>query len=137
MAPKTTAAVGLVLAAALAFPATAATPKSGFWSGSTRQGKSISFKVTPGGGKVKNVRFGFRGSCSNGATTTGTMSFGGRHTVSGGRFTAKGGTSVVKGTFTTRTKARGTLDWRSRSFDPVSLRQVECTSGKVRWTARR
>ena len=137
MAPRLAAALGLVLAAALVLPAVAATPKGGSWSGSTGQGKSISFKVTPGGGKVKNLRFGFRGRCENGATTTGSMSFGGTYPVSGGRFTAKGGMSVVRGTFTTRTKARGTLNWRSRSFDPVSLRQVECRSGRVSWTAKR
>ena len=137
MAPKASAAVGLLLAAVLVLPAVAATPKSGSWSGSTRQGKSISFKVTPGGGKVKRVKFGFRGRCDNGATTSGTVSMPGPFRVSGGKFTARGGNSVVNGTFVSRTKARGTLRQRGTFFDPASFRQVACTSGKVRWTARR
>jgi hypothetical protein len=137
MAPKLAAAVGLALAVALALPAVAATPKSGSWSGSTKQGRSISFKVTPGGGKVKKLRFGFRGRCDNGATTTGSASFPGPFKVVGGKFTARGGDSVVRGTFTSRTRARGTLRQRSSMFDPVTFRTVQCTSGRVRWTARR
>ena len=137
MAPRVSAALGLVLAAALVLPAVAATPRGGSWSGKTRQGKSITFKVTPGGGKVKNIRFGFRGHCDNGAGTTGTVSMPGPFTVSGGQFTAKGGTSVVRGTFTTRSKASGTLRQRGTLFDPITFRQVSCTSGKVRWTAKR
>ena len=137
MAPKVSAVLGLVLAAALVLPAVAATPKSGSWSGSTRQGKSISFNVTPGGGKVKRVRFGFRGHCDNGARTTGTVSMPGPFPVSGGQFTARGGGNVVRGTFVSRTRARGTLRQRGTMFDPVTFRQVSCTSGRVRWTAKR
>lgn len=139
MAPKSTAAAGLVLAAALAFPATAATPQSGSWSGSTKQGKSISFKVTPGGGKVKRIKFGFRGRCENGATLNGTATMPGPFQVSAGKFTARGGGGnlLVKGTFTSATKARGIARSRSSSFDPISLRTVQCSSGKVRWTAKR
>jgi hypothetical protein len=137
MAPKSTAAVGLVLAAALAFPATAATPKAGSFSGSTKQGKSITFKVTPGGGKVKKIKFGFRGRCENGATTTGTVSMPGPFTINDGKFHAKSGDTFVRGTFGSSTKASGRLRQSSTSFDPVSLRQVTCTSGKVRWTAKR
>jgi hypothetical protein len=137
MAPRFAAAVGLALAAALVVPATAATPKAGSWSGSTKQGKSISFKVTPGGAKVKGVKFGFKGRCDNGATTTGTANFSGKFNVNGGEFTARGGTSVVKGEFTTRRKAKGTLKGRSQFFDPITYRTVRCTSGKVRWNAKR
>ena len=137
MAPKVSAVLGLVLAVSLVLPAVAATPKSGSWSGSTGQGKSISFKVTPGGGKVKRVKFGFRGRCDNGASTTGAASMPGPFRVSGGKFTAQGGNSVVNGTFVSRTRARGTLRQRGTFFDPVTFRQVPCTSGKVRWTARR
>jgi hypothetical protein len=137
MAPKVSAALGLVLAAALVLPAVAATPRGGSWSGKTGQGKSISFRVTPGGGKVKSVRFGFRGSCDNGARTNGTVSMPGPFRVSGGKFTAKGGTSVVRGTFVSRTKARGTLRQRGTYYDPVSFRSVPCTSGRVSWTAKR
>jgi hypothetical protein len=137
MAPKLSTVLGLVLAGSLVLPAVAATPKSGSWSGKTKQGKSISFKVTPGGGKVKKIKFGFRGHCDNGAGTTGTVTMPGPFTVSGGKFTAKGGASVVRGTFVSRTKARGTLRQRGTLFDPLSLRQVSCTSGKVRWNAKR
>ena len=66
MTSKASAAIGLTLAVALVVPATASTPKSGSWSGSTDQGKSISFKVTPGGAKVKRLEFGFKGNCENG-----------------------------------------------------------------------
>ena len=137
MAPKISVALGLVLAAALVLPAVAATPRGGSWSGKTGQGKSISFRVTPGGGKVKSVRFGFRGHCDNGASTTGTVSMPGPFRVSGGKFTARGGNSVVNGTFVSRTRARGTLRQRGTFFDPASFRQVACTSGRVSWTARR
>lgn len=137
MAPKPTAALGLALAAALASPAVAATPNAGSWFGSTGQGKSISFKVTPGGGKVKKLKFGFRGRCDNGVGTTGTASFPGPFAVSGGKFTARGGSSVVKGTFTTGQKANGTIRWRGTYYDPISFRSVPCSSGKVRWTAKR
>jgi hypothetical protein len=137
MAPKVSAAVGLVLAAVLVLPAVAATPRGGSWSGKTRQGKSISFRVTPGGGKVKKVKFGFRGSCGPGIGTSGTVTMPGPFKVVGGKFTAKGGSSVVRGTFTSATRAKGVLRQRSTYFDPTSFRQVECTSGKRRWTARR
>jgi hypothetical protein len=137
MAPRLSATFGLLLAAALVLPAVAATPGGGSWSGKSRQGKPIGFKVTPGGGKVKKIKFGFRGHCDNGASTTGTVSMPGPFPVSGGKFTAKGGSSVVRGAFTSRTKARGTLRQRGTLFDPVSLRQVSCTSGKVGWTAKR
>ena len=137
MAPRVSAVLGLVLTVALVFPAVAATPRSGSWSGKTRQGKLISFKVTPGGGKVKRVQFGFRGHCDNGASTTGSVSMPGPFPVSGGKFTARGGNSVVRGTFTSRTRARGTLRQRGTFFDPASFRQVPCTSGRVRWSAKR
>jgi hypothetical protein len=137
MAPKLTAALGLALAAALAMPAVAATPNGGSWSGSTGQGKSISFKVTPGGGKVKKLKFGFRGRCENGATTTGTVSMPGPFNVNDGKFLAKSGDTFVRGTFGSGTKASGRLRQSSTSFDPVSLRQVTCSSGKVRWSAKR
>jgi hypothetical protein len=136
MAPRLAAAVGLVLAAALVVPATAATPKAGSWSGSTKQDKSISFKVTPGGGKVKKVKFGFKAQCDNGARTTGTTNFSGKFNVDGGEFTARGGSSVVKGEFTSKKKAEGTLKARSTYFDPITYRSVPCTSGKVGWTAK-
>lgn len=137
MAPRLATAVGLALAVALVVPATAATPKAGSWSGDTKQNRSISFGVTPGGGKVKNLRFGFKAQCDNGARTTGTMNFSGKFDVNGGEFTARGGSSVVKGEFTTRTKASGTLKARSTYFDPVTYRSVPCTSGRVGWTAKR
>jgi hypothetical protein len=135
MAPRLAAAVGLALAASLVVPATAATPKAGSWSGDTKQNRSISFKVTPGGEKVKDVKFGFKGQCDNGATTTGTTNFSGKFNVNGGEFTARGGTSVVKGEFTSKSEAKGTLKARSTYFDPITYRSVPCTSGKVRWTA--
>jgi hypothetical protein len=138
MAPKLAAALGLVTAAALAIPATAATPKSGSFSGSTKQDRAISFKVTPGG-KVKNVEFGFRGSCANGARTSGTTHFSGKFDVNNrGRFRATGGSdSFVKGRFKKPKKAKGTLKWRGSTFDPFTLRTVSCSSPKVRWTATR
>ena len=137
MAPRFSAVLGLVAAAAMVLPATAATPKSGKFSGSTKQGKSVSFKVTSGG-KVKKVKFGFKGRCENGATTTGTVSMPGPFTVNDGKFNAQSaGGTFVKGSFTSGSKAKGKLRQRSSSFDPISLRQVTCTSGKVRWTAKR
>lgn len=137
MAPKLAAAVGLALAAALVVPATAATPKAGSWSGDTKQNKSISFKVTPGGAKVKDLKFGFKGTCDNGARVSGTTNFGGKFPVNGGEFTARSGNSVVKGEFTSKRKAEGTLKSVSSSFDPISYRTVTCRSGKVGWTAKR
>ena len=137
MAPRLATAVGLVLAAALVVPATAARPKAGSWSGDTKQNRSISFKVTPGGAKVKAVKFGFKSQCDNGATSTGTTNFSGKFNVNGGEFTARGGNSVVKGEFTRKRKAKGTLKARSSYFDPITYRSVPCTSGKVRWTADR
>jgi hypothetical protein len=138
MAPKLAAVLGLVTAAALVIPATAATPKSGSFSGSTKQNRAISFKVTPGG-KVKNVEFGFRGRCDNGATTSGTTKFGGKFDVNNkGKFRATGGSnSFVKGKFKKPRKAKGTLKWRGSTFDPFTLRTVSCSSPKVRWTASR
>ena len=138
MAPRLAAAVGLVLAAALVLPATAATPKAGSFSGSTKQNRAISFKVTPGGGKVKKVKFGFKGTCDNGGQISGTTNFAGKFPVNDGKFRATGGSnSFVKGTFTTRKKASGKLKWRGTTFDPFSYRTVSCSSPKVRWTARR
>ena len=136
MTPKLATAVGLALAVALVVPATAATPKAGSWSGQTKQDKSISFKVTPGGAKVKELKFGFRGTCDNGARVTGTTKLGGKYPINGGEFTAKTGNTVVKGEFTSKTKAEGTLKSVSSSFDPISYRTVTCRSGKVGWTAK-
>ena len=137
MAPKISAVLGLVLAAALVLPAVAATPKSGSWSGSTKQGKSIGFTVTPGGGKVKKLKFGYRGRCDNGVGINGTANFPGPFRVSGGSFTAKGGSTVVRGNFGTSRKATGTIKWRGTYYDPISFRSVPCESPKVGWTARR
>ena len=138
MAPRLAAAIGLVLAASLVVPATAVTPKAGSFSGSTKQDRAISFKVTPGGGKVKKVKFGFEGTCDNGARTSGTTSFGGKFKIDDGTFRATGGSnSFVKGTFETRNKAEGKLKWRGTTFDPLSYRTVTCSSPKVRWTAKR
>jgi hypothetical protein len=136
MAPKLAACVGLALAVALVVPATAATPKAGSWSGETKQNKSISFKVTPGGQKVKALKFGFKGTCDNGARVNGTTNFAGKFPIQGGEFTARTGNTVVKGEFTSKTKAEGTLKSVSSSFDPVSYRTVTCRSGKVGWTAK-
>ena len=136
MAPKLAAAVGFALAAALVVPATAATPKAGSFSGDTNQNRSISFKVTPGGAKVKDLKFGFKGTCDNGARVTGTTNFAGKYPINGGEFTAKTGNTVVKGEFVSKTKAEGTLKSVSSSFDPISYRTVTCRSGKVGWTAK-
>jgi hypothetical protein len=136
MAPRLAAALGLVLAASLVVPATAATPKAGSWSGDTRQDKSINFKVTPGGEKVKKLKVGFKGTCDNGATVIGQTKFGGKFDVEDGKFTTgSSGNTKVKGNFTSRNHAKGTLKHTSTTFDPFSLRTVECRSGKVRWTA--
>ena len=137
MAPRLAAAVGLVFAAALIVPATAATPKAGSWSGETKQNRDISFKVTPGGEKVKQLKAGFKGTCDNGATFNGNTSFGEKYEVNDGKFTATGGSTTVKGEFTSKRKAEGTLKHTARSFDPVSLGYTTCRSGKVRWTAHR
>ncbi len=137
MAPKLAATLGLVLAAALVLPATAATPKRGSWSGSTDQNRSIDFRVTRGGKKVKDLEFGFKGRCDNGARTSGTSKFAGKFPVRDGRFRAKAGDSVVKGKFTTRKKAKGILRWEGSFFDPFTFRSSECTSGRVDWRARR
>ena len=135
MAPKLAGAVGLMLVVALAVPATAATPKAGSWSGDTKQNKSIGFKVTPGGEKVKNLHFGAKGSCDNGATFTSRTSFQGKFDINDGQFKAKSNKTVVKGEFTSKKKAEGTLKYNSSNYDPISLSYVNCHSGKVRWTA--
>lgn len=136
MAPRLAAAIGLLLAAALIVPATAATPKAGSWSGETKQNKSISFKVTPGGEKVKRLKVGFKGACDNGATFTGNTSFDGKFPVNDGKFTANGTDTVVKGEFTSKQKAEGTVKHTARNYDPISFGYTTCRSGKVRWTAK-
>ena len=137
MAARLAAAVGIVLTAALVVPATAATPRAGSWSGSTDQNRSISFTVTPSREKVKDISFSFKGSCENGSGTAGTKTFLGKFNVSNGEFTARSGASVVKGEFTRKRKARGTLKWRGSYIDPVTYRSVSCRSRKVGWTAER
>ena len=137
MTPKLATALGLVLVAALVVPATAATPKAGSWSGDTKQNKSIGFKVTPGGEKVKNLHFGAKGSCDNGATFTSATRFDGKFKIEDGEFTAKSNKTVVRGEFTSKKKAEGTLKYNSSNYDPISLSFVNCHSGKVRWTAER
>lgn len=137
MTPRLAAAVGLVLAASLVIPATAATPKAGSFSGSTDQNKSISFNVTPGGEKVKKLKFGFKGNCDNGSRVTGTTRSSAKFPIENGKFRAELGNSVVKGEFTGKKKAEGTLKSNTSAFDPFTLRTVTCRSGKVRWTAKR
>ena len=137
MAPKLVAATSLVLVVALVVPATAARPRAGSFSGSTDQGRSIVLQVTRGGGKVKGLEVGYRGTCENGSGIVGTMTFTGRYTVTGGFFTARLRKSVVRGEFTRRGRARGTLVWRSGYVDPVTGRSVSCRSPQVGWTATR
>jgi hypothetical protein len=137
MARKFSLAIALLLSAALVIPATAATPKAGSWSGQTKQGKSISFAVTPGGKKVKKLKFGYKGTCDNGGRVSGTVSLAGKFPVTGGEFKVNTGNTVVKGEFTSKKKAEGTLKTSSSTFDPVSFRTVECRSGKVHWNAHR
>jgi hypothetical protein len=135
MTSKASLAIGLALAVALVVPATAATPKAGSWSGQTKQNKSISFSVTSEGKKVKSLKVGFKGSCENGASVTGQIKFSGKFPIQDGKFKAQAGNSVVKGEFTSKKKAEGTLKYNSTTFDPVTFRTVECHSGKVRWNA--
>lgn len=138
MTNKLAAAVVLALAVALVVPAGAAMPRAGSWSGSTDQNRSISFTVAAGRGKVKEIEFGYRGRCDNGAGAAGTVRFAGKYRVSEGEFTARGpGGSVVTGEFRRRKKAIGTLQWRGSYFDPVAERTVACQSATVGWTARR
>jgi hypothetical protein len=136
MTPKLAAAVGLVLVAALVVPATAATPKAGSWSGETKQNKSISFKVTPGGEKVKKLKFGFKAGCENGSRINGTTESDGKFPITDGKFKAELGNSVVKGEFTGKKKAEGTLKANASTLDPFTNRIVNCHSGKVGWTAK-
>ena len=121
------AALALVPAIALA-----ATPKGGSWSGDTRQNKSISFKVD--NGKVKKLKVGWKASCG-GAKLDSQTTFGGKYAVTDGKFTAKSTNGTVKGTFTSKRKAKGTLRFKQQVF--TGFGYESCDSGKVRWTAKR
>jgi hypothetical protein len=137
MAPKLAATVGLVLAAALTVPATAARPRAGAFTGSTDQGRAISFQVTRGGGKVKELEVTYRGRCENGSGILGTTTFTGKYPVNDGAFVARHGRSVLRGEFTTKRRARGTFEWRSAYVDPVTGRSVSCRTRALGWGARR
>jgi len=111
-------------ATALASAAAHHTPKAGSYSGTTSESSgAVSFKVAPGGKRVTGFTTidGYNGMCKftggvgglgnytvtvPSMKTTKTGSFTGTVKASAGPFT---GTFMVKGRFTTKTTARGTV----------------------------
>jgi hypothetical protein len=120
----------------LALPAGAARPRAGAWSGETEQGHALGFGITSGKKRVVDLRVRFRARCRRGPAIDGTTTFAGPYPVRGGRFRVNGGELRIRGTFTKRGKATGTLRWEGRSYRPSGSSR-RCDSGPVRWQARR
>ena len=132
------AALALVLALVLVLPATAAAPvpKTDPWSGQTSQARAITFKVVAKGTKLKRLKVGVIGRCPSGKKTGGTISYPDSLTISKGKFALGSyGGMTLKGRFTTKKKAKGTLEWRGARY-PENGDPEPCASGKVTWTAK-
>jgi hypothetical protein len=134
------AALALAIVLVLVLPATAAAPvpKTGAWSGKTSQSRAIEFKVFAKGTKLKRLEFGVVGRCPSGQQTGGTISYPDPITISKkGKFRmGTYGGAVLKGRFTTKKKAKGTLEWRGARYPEVGDPEP-CSSGNVTWTAKR
>jgi hypothetical protein len=77
----------------------------GNWTGSTSQGRAISFSVS--GGQVTNlsITYNLSGSCSQTGATTNFLS---SYTITGNSFSVTGSTGV-SGTFSSSTSASGSF----------------------------
>jgi len=134
------AVLALAVTLVLVLPATAAAPvpKTGAWAGQTSQSRAITFKVFAKGKKLKRLEVGVVGRCPSGEETGGTISYPDPLTISKkGKFQmGTYGGAVLKGRFTTKKKAKGTLEWRGARY-PENGDPEPCASGSVTWTAKR
>ena len=119
----------------LVLPASAARPRPGAWSGSTSQGYAIGFTVSPGNREVSSLRVSVRARCARGTPIVAEASFAGPFPVGGGRFQVPGGQLQIRGHFTKKRRAKGTLRWRGRSYNS-SWKSRRCDSGSVDWRAQ-
>jgi hypothetical protein len=88
--------------------------KTGGWTGSTAQGKRLSFIVFDGGDKVRKFKFTIKARCEGGTlTTSGTLPFT-APVSNANRFefhgvSSDGSTIDIKGRFTARRQAKGSM----------------------------
>jgi hypothetical protein len=125
----------IAVAALLVVPvaALALTPRDGGWIGQTSQGKSITFQVRSNGTKVRSVRFGWRANCGGASITATTTLSGPANINSSDRFVLSSGGTVVKGTFTAKRRANGTLRASQTIYGPFG--PTQCTTGLLSWRA--
>jgi hypothetical protein len=113
--------------------ALALTPKDGAWTGQTSQGKSISFLVKSNGSKVKSVRFGWKANCGGGSVSATTTLSGPANINNQDRFVLSSGNTVVKGKFTSKRRASGTLRASQTIYGPFG--PTQCSTGRISWNA--
>jgi hypothetical protein len=143
---KLTLVLALAALAVGAVPALAATSKaakpSGTYTGTTKQGKPISFKVSKG--KVKSVKFGNVQTCTpGGATFNDSTRLFGKGTISKKRKFAFGegtdtATGAISGKFARNAKsATGSVEATSERTLPNTEQNVSCKTGKVTFTVHK
>jgi hypothetical protein len=137
--------LALAAVCAGALPAAAARPKavkpSGTYTGTTKQGKPISFKVSRG--KVKSVKFGNVQTCKpGGATFNDSARLFGKGTIAKRKFAFGEGTDTdtgeISGKFTRNAKkAVGSVEATSERVLPTTQQNVSCKTGKVTFTVHK
>ncbi len=126
----------VLLAALLLFSGTALASfrvEDGGWKGPTTQGRTINFRVGDHGGAVKRIVFRVESHCTFG-TANHTVKLTGYARIRRHHFsmsvTSGLSKATVKGHFTARRQARGTLQWRTFESEVLS-----CHSGRIAWRA--
>lgn len=111
--------------------ASAVTPKAGAWKGRTADGENLSFRVS--GKYVTKFTFRWSAVCDVGEVSATTKLA--KLRIRKGRFALTNTTTTVKGAFTSKKRAKGTLRVQQRIFNGVNY--STCDTGRVAWTAKR
>ena len=92
--------------------------------------------MSKGNREVGSLRVSVEARCARGTPIVAEASFAGPFPVRGGRFQVPGGELRIRGHFTRKGRAEGTLRWRGPSYSS-SWKSRRCDSGRVGWGARR
>jgi len=107
-------------------------PQAGSWSGTTNQGRSISFTVAHSPRcEVQDLAISYRYTCTSGSYFTVRTEFMSTQAITNDHFDTGGSAPRVKGDFSSTTTANGT--WSYSGWDPYNP-GFSC-SGSGTWTA--
>jgi hypothetical protein len=108
-----------------------ANPKKGkTFKGKTAQKKVITFKVAKDGRSATIVKVGYSLKCGTSPGTSGNLVHAPKIKISKGKLSYTSPPLTFKGSFTSSTKAKGTI-----RLSTVNASNKHCTTGTVRWTA--